>query len=122
MRRQTNEGRIKIKIRSLMLEAGWDVTFFWEQHGDYRIHKYQWDLACWGCTAIPTRNFPHAAKGFPVSMACWGTMGQCARFGINVEYLDRDGWSIDYDTEKYRLFVQDHAEQVDPLNYAQGGR
>lgn len=85
--------RIKTKIRSTMLEAGWDVTAFWEhartrlrRHGDYR--------ACWGCTAIPTRDFSHAAKGFPVSMACWGTMRQCARFGISVKYFDRDGWSI----------------------------
>jgi hypothetical protein len=122
MRRRNTEGRIKAKIRALMLEAGWDVTLFWEQHGDYRIRKYQWDLACWGCHAKPTRDFPRALKGFEVAMACWSTMSDCARFGLNVEFLDRDGWEINHDTEKFRRFVHDHPEQVDPLNFAQGGR
>jgi hypothetical protein len=119
-RRKTDEGRIKTKVRSLMLEAGWDVISWWEQHGDYRIHKYQWDLACWGCVAVPVRDFPHAAKGYSKDMACWSRMSDCARFGVKVEFLDRDGWEISHDTEKYRQFVHDHAEQVDPLNWAQG--
>lgn len=78
-----------------MLEAGWDVTLWWEQHGDYRIHKYQWDLACWGCHAIPMRDFPRAHKGFEHDMACWATMSECAKSGLTVEFHERDGWQID---------------------------
>lgn len=66
MRRRREEGRIKIKIRSLMLDSGWDIVLWREQQGDYRIHKYHWDLACWGCHAKATRDFPHAPKGFVV--------------------------------------------------------
>ena len=95
MRRQRTEGRIKSKIRTLLLAEGFDVTLFWEQQGDYRIHKYQWDLACWGCHVTPTREFPHAAKGYTVDMACWSTMTECAKFGLTVEYHDRDGWEIE---------------------------
>jgi hypothetical protein len=93
-RRNREEGRIKTKIRALLLAEGFEVTLFWEQHGDYRIHKYQWDLACWGCHVIPTKDFPHAAKGFLIDMACWETMTDCARFGLTVDFEDRDGWTI----------------------------
>lgn len=99
MRRRNEEGRIKTKVRSLLLEAGFEVVLWWEQHGDYRIHKYYWDLACWGCHVIPIRDFPRATKGYKIDMVCWATMTECAKYGLTVEYMDRDGWEIIPKTE-----------------------
>lgn len=95
MRRTRGEGRIKTKVRALLLAQGWDVLTFWEQHGDYRIHKYQWDVACWGCDARPTdgRVERESASNLAVQMACWVTMGACCK-GLRVDFMGRDGWEI----------------------------
>lgn len=103
MRRQIHhEGRIKTKIRALMLAQGWEILTWWEQQGDYRIHKYHWDLACWGCTAkrVDGTVARESMSNGAVQMACWTTMGECAKFGLQVNFDSREGWQIDPLTEE----------------------
>ncbi len=101
-RRRGDEGRIKAKVRALMLAEGWEILTWWEQHGDYRIHKYHWDVACWGCTAfaVDGKMQRESAANGSVQMACWSTMGECAKFGLSVNFDRREGWQINPKTEE----------------------
>ncbi len=95
-RRFSHEGRVKLKVRSLMLDAGWDVISFWEQHGDYRIHGRQWDVVSWVCHARPIDDSlkPDMTSSRGVLLSCWHTMGECAKRGICIDFDSREGWQI----------------------------
>ncbi len=86
MSKHCSEGRIKIRLRKLLLAEGFIVDHFWEQHGNHRIHKYEHDLACWGASA--------SYKNVPVAIASWDTMSDCVKFGVSA-FRDRGGsWEV----------------------------
>jgi hypothetical protein len=80
------EGRLKTKLRALLLCEGFDCDFFWEQQGYFRIHGVECDIASWGVYAW--------FAGQPVSLHCWETMTECVKYGITVSPYDSGDYVV----------------------------
>jgi len=78
-------GRLKIKMADLLTAAGFtcEPEQVWCQEGHYRIHGQE---SRWGASVI--------ANYRRLDVASWNTMTECARHGIDLTYMNRDGWVV----------------------------